>query len=115
MSNKEKVFKAVVDEHDSIIGYEEICGITYSKDPKEGIWLVKKLKNGKMITWVTEFVSELPEMMDYVAFKTYENEVYKQVAHLFKKSISESIVINSDFTASSIMKIIQTVLKKRKK
>jgi len=54
--------------------FEPINGL-FSGHPNEGLWYVKRIKNGTRWTWLNERIEDLPEAMIKAQLEPYRDEI----------------------------------------
>jgi len=74
--NEDTLYRKVDDK------YIPVSSIMYHGDPKEGIYIISKIKNGTDIKWITEKLEDLPEVMNIASYIPYEYAIAKEYHRL---------------------------------
>lgn len=72
---------------------------------REGIWVIRKIKDGNHYKYEGEKIEDLPKIMTRASFEPYKNKIYKK---LFK---CEDECGWTELSAKEIMEIIISCLK----
>jgi hypothetical protein len=91
------------------IEYVKVNDMFYSGEPQNGLWYVKKTRNGINFSWMNERLCDLPEAVKRAELEPYKPELARK---LIKRLYEDTETIDKPVTAKEIIEMLFEVIAK---
>lgn len=112
MEKTEQLYRKVEDENGNIEYIPAIDSIFYG-EPKEGIWLIRKDRNGRISSWISSKVAELPEVIRAAQLEPLKSEMARRLHEMSEKiDIESGCAVGGKLSIGDIISTVFHVVRK---